>query len=174
MRMNEIASAEEQMALWKLISNNVWQSISKQVADEKKKRANAATQRKVKPKAVSKRVGGNSVVQPLPLKPLPSAQPSAVKQPHPQHKSDVGQKPMQQIGGGMNKLQPKSANPQQLNAIPITTKALDVTQQQSQPSNLMQSQLLQPTAAQQPLSPTQMRLQRHYVANNAKTSAVAK
>jgi hypothetical protein len=39
MRLQEFADAEEQIKLWKLISDSVWQSIKQQAIDQEKKRA---------------------------------------------------------------------------------------------------------------------------------------
>lgn len=41
MRINEIASAEEQIELWKLISNSVWQSLQQQEREEQQRNAAA-------------------------------------------------------------------------------------------------------------------------------------
>ena len=51
MRINEIASAEEQIELWKLISNSVWQSLQQQEREEQQRKAAAAAARKNAPKA---------------------------------------------------------------------------------------------------------------------------
>jgi len=59
MRINEIASAEEQMGLWKLVSDNVWKAISIQAAQEA--RVNAEKAAVVKSKR-SKRGGGRKSV----------------------------------------------------------------------------------------------------------------
>ena len=50
MRIFEIASAEEQLALWKLISDNVWSTISQQARTEAQQRAAAAAKSRLKPK----------------------------------------------------------------------------------------------------------------------------
>ncbi len=50
MRIFEIASAEEQLALWKLISDNVWSTISQQARTEAQQRATAAAKSRLKPK----------------------------------------------------------------------------------------------------------------------------
>ena len=42
MRLYEIANAQEQLALWKLISDSVWNSISVQAQAQEKKRAKDA------------------------------------------------------------------------------------------------------------------------------------
>jgi hypothetical protein len=50
MRIVEIASAEEQLALWKLISDNVWSTISQQARTEAQQKAAAAAKVALKPK----------------------------------------------------------------------------------------------------------------------------
>lgn len=50
MRINEIASAEEQIELWKLVSNSVWQSLKQQEREEQQRNAAAAAARKNVPK----------------------------------------------------------------------------------------------------------------------------
>ena len=54
MRIFEIASAEEQLALWKLISDNVWSTISQQARTEAQQRAAAAAKSRIKPKKAKK------------------------------------------------------------------------------------------------------------------------
>ena len=67
MRMYEIASAEEQLALWKLISDNIWRAIEQQTSEQRKQQAAKAQQRKLKPKRGSKR-GGRKSLPPQPPK----------------------------------------------------------------------------------------------------------
>ena len=50
MRINEIADAEEQIALWRLVSDNVWSALHTQAEEQAKQRAAAEQQRKLKPK----------------------------------------------------------------------------------------------------------------------------
>jgi hypothetical protein len=74
MRIFEIASAEEQLALWKLISTSVWTAIDQQVQQQAKERAakakSAATQGKKRSVARA---------APVALKmPAPVAEPPAV------------------------------------------------------------------------------------------------
>ena len=79
MRLIEFASAEEQMGLWKLVSDNMWQAISTQAEQEKLEKAKKAAAAKAKP---AKRVGGRksaaksaiSVAKPSPstVKPAPA------------------------------------------------------------------------------------------------------
>ena len=79
MRIFEIASAEEQLALWKLISDNVWTTISQQARTEAQQRAAAATKSRLKPK------------KPKKLKKPPRA--PAPPKPKPQNKSAVPARP---------------------------------------------------------------------------------
>ena len=79
MRLIEFASAEEQLGLWKLVSDNMWQAISTQAEQEKLEKAKKSAAAKAKP---AKRVGGRksaaksagSVAKPSPstVKPAPA------------------------------------------------------------------------------------------------------
>ncbi len=79
MKIQEIASAEEQLGLWKLVSDNVWQAIATQAEQERRARAEKAARSKSKR---GKRSGGRAAspkpvapkVVPTPPKP---AQPNA-------------------------------------------------------------------------------------------------
>ena len=71
MRMYEIASAEEQLALWKLISDNTWRAIAQQTSEQRKQQAAKAQQRKLKPKRGGKRGGRKSFAPPPPIKTAP-------------------------------------------------------------------------------------------------------
>ena len=73
----------------------------------------------------------------------------------------------QQMGGGMKQPQANATNPQQPNAV-------GMAQPQPNATNPQAAQVQQPHAAQQPLTPQQMRLQRQNVGNLAKNSAVTK
>lgn len=48
MRLNEFASAQDQIALWRLVSDSVWASISQQAEQEQQERAAKAAQSKYK------------------------------------------------------------------------------------------------------------------------------
>ncbi len=54
MRIFEIASAEDQLALWKLISDNVWTTISQQARTEAQQKAAQAAKSRLKPKRPKK------------------------------------------------------------------------------------------------------------------------
>jgi hypothetical protein len=83
-RIFEIASAEEQIELWKLVSNSVWQSLQQQQHEEQKRRAEAAAKKRVMPKGgkASARVGKAPIAMPPPM-PI-SNQPPPAKQTGPQ------------------------------------------------------------------------------------------
>lgn len=72
MRINEIADAEEQIALWQLVSDNVWIAIHKQAEEQAKQRAAAEQQRKLKPKR--KRKGSVAHTPPPPKLTAPKPQ----------------------------------------------------------------------------------------------------
>ena len=68
MRIFEIASAEEQLALWKLISDNIWTAISQQAEAERRQRAEKAAQNQAeRDKRLKDK--SNSTLQPLPAPP---------------------------------------------------------------------------------------------------------
>ena len=69
MRINEIADAEEQIALWRLVSDNVWSAIHTQAEEQAKQRAAAEQQRKLKPKRGRK--GSVAHTPPPPKSPAP-------------------------------------------------------------------------------------------------------
>lgn len=168
MRITEIASAEEQLALWKLISYNIWTAIGQQTEAERSQRAERAAQKKLKLKIGSKRGGRKSFAPPQQI-----TAPPPIKQP-PQAKIEVNKQPTQQMGGGMKYQQANVSNPQQPNALPTQQKAVGVAQQQPNAPNPQATQLQQRHVAQQPLTPQQMRLKRQNAGNLAKISAVTK
>ena len=67
MRLQEFASAEEQMALWRLVSDSVWASIGQQAHLERQERAAKAAQAKTKRKR-GNRAGSKSSSTPVPIK----------------------------------------------------------------------------------------------------------
>jgi len=77
MRINEIADAEEQIALWRLVSDNVWSAINTQAEEQAKQRAAAEQQRKSKPKLGRK----GSVVQISPPPKSPAPKPTSTDKP---------------------------------------------------------------------------------------------
>lgn len=83
MRIFEIASAEEQLALWKLISTSVWTAIEQQVQQQQRERAAAeAAARKKQPKGKGRVKSVAPVYSPPPPLPNKPAQlPASVKEP---------------------------------------------------------------------------------------------
>lgn len=74
MRLTEFASAEEQLALWKLVSDNVWSAIATQAEQERRDKAEKAA--RSKPKR-GKRHSSPKAAKPVPPKPPAPAQPKA-------------------------------------------------------------------------------------------------
>jgi hypothetical protein len=67
MRLTEFASAEDTLALWKMISDNTWAAIAQQVEAEAKREDERAAARK----SASKRGAGKRATKPMPPKRLP-------------------------------------------------------------------------------------------------------
>ena len=78
MRIFEIVNPADQLALWKLISTSVWQSIEQQVRDQQKRQAAQAVKKK-RPKLKGGKKGGARFPKFIPLKATP--QPTAVPKP---------------------------------------------------------------------------------------------
>ena len=76
MRIFEIASAEEQMALWKLISGSVWTAIEQQVQQQQRERA-AQAKHVAKGKGKRKRVAAPTAISLPPPPQRPAAQPQS-------------------------------------------------------------------------------------------------
>jgi hypothetical protein len=81
MRIDEFASAEEQMALWKLVNDNVWQAIETQRQQQAREAQTKAAKAKLKPRKGRKGVAPKistakvSPKPPQPKKPEPKANP---------------------------------------------------------------------------------------------------
>jgi hypothetical protein len=117
MRINEIADAEEQIALWRLVSDNVWSAIHTQAEDQAKQRAAAEQQRKLKPKRKHK----GSVAHTPPPPKLPAPKPQATnKSPTP---TATANKSAQQHA---NPRAYPATNAQQPNTATSTTSATQV------------------------------------------------
>jgi hypothetical protein len=78
MRLIEFADAEEQLALWKLINDNVWSAIHAQAQEQAKQRAEQEYKKK-KGKRASK--GGYVAVAPTPVKLPPPKPPTLANKP---------------------------------------------------------------------------------------------
>lgn len=123
MRLMEIASAEEQLALWKLVNDNVWAAINQQAREEAASKA--AEQRSAKLKGGKRKTKGAAPSLRIPPPPPPK---TALPPQQQQQKKAVGaQQPPSRV-----------ANPQQLSAQPI------------QPTAAAQPQTLLPKLQQSP------------------------
>jgi len=72
MRIFEIADAEAQLALWKLVNDSVWTAIQTQQHEQAKQKAAAQQQKKSKR---SKRISKRSISAPAPLPKMPKPMP---------------------------------------------------------------------------------------------------
>jgi len=68
MRLQEFADAEEQIKLWKLISDSVWQSIKQQAIDQEKATAYRPNKQKKKKSATKLSKNPKTVATPKPTK----------------------------------------------------------------------------------------------------------
>ena len=77
MRIFEIADAEAQLALWKLVNDSVWTAIQTQQHEQAKQKAAAQQQQQQKAKRSTKRLSKRSMSVPLPPPkvPMPTAKP---------------------------------------------------------------------------------------------------
>jgi hypothetical protein len=72
MRLQEFANTEEQMNLWKIISDSVWKAISVQSQEQVRREQEQALKQKKNPKKSTK-------AKPLPKPKIPRPQPSKAK-----------------------------------------------------------------------------------------------
>ena len=78
MRIDEFASAEEQMALWRLVNDNVWQAIDAQRQQQAQAAKAKAAQVKLKPRK-GRKGGRGKISIPMPPPPPSPKAPSAKK-----------------------------------------------------------------------------------------------
>jgi len=78
MRIDEIASAEEQMALWRLINDNVWQAIETQRQQQAQAAQAKAAKAKLKPRK-GRKAGKGKLSIPMPPPPPSPKAPHAKK-----------------------------------------------------------------------------------------------
>ena len=139
MRLMEIASAEEQMALWKLVNDNVWAAINQQARDEAEHKA--AAQRSAKLKGVKGKVKGVASSVRIPSPPPPK---KAVPPPLQQQKKVVGAE--QQPTRVANPQQP-SVQPTQ----PIRAQKPIPPSQKTAPTTSAEPQTLPPKPLRKPI-----------------------
>ena len=116
MRIVEFASAEEQLALWKLVSDNVWSAISQQAKAEAEQKALKKAQAKKVPKRKGLGMPPPKLVPPPPKLPTPKPNPQLTNT-KPAAKAAT---PIQAKMGGVVGVQPNASanmpqptNPQQ-------------------------------------------------------------
>jgi hypothetical protein len=141
MRINEFTNAEEQMGLWKLISDNVWCAIRTQA--EQQARAEAERAQQAKAKRRTKKRGGTST-------------PPRIPKPPPPKKLATQNQPPQKTNGAIPNLQVPTTNPLPNTATPNTIKAVRSTHKPQPPlatsAELQHKQVAntQPTITQAP------------------------
>jgi hypothetical protein len=81
MRLDEFANAEDQMALWKLINDNVWQAIETQRQQHAKQAQAKAAKAKLKPRKGRKGASPKISIPSVGLKPPPPKKPMAPSNP---------------------------------------------------------------------------------------------
>ena len=119
MRLFEFANAEDQMALWKLINDNVWQAIETQRQQQARAAQAKAAKAKLKPrkgrKGASPKISIPSVgpKPPPPKKPLAPANPQQAKAQPPQRVTPAQQLATRTQG---TQLQPNAMPMAQTNA----------------------------------------------------------
>ena len=111
MKIVEFASAEEQLALWKLVSDNVWGAISQQAKAEAEQKASKKAQAKKVPKRKGMGIPPPKFVAPPPKLPTPKPNPQlSVGKTVPKSLTPISAKPVGLVG-----VQPKvPADMQQL------------------------------------------------------------
>ncbi len=92
MRLVEFADAEEQLALWKLVSDNVWKAVAQQAEQQAAERAEKARQAKLKPKAPKAAP---------PPEPIPALPPPPLPEPKPLYPNKTAKKPSAQPATAM-------------------------------------------------------------------------
>ena len=82
MRLDEFANAEDQMALWKLINDNVWQAIETQRQQQAREAQAKAAKAKLKPRKGRKRAAPKISIPSVGPKPPPPKIPVTPPNPH--------------------------------------------------------------------------------------------
>ena len=114
MRIDEFASAEEQMALWRLVNDNVWQAIETQRQQQAQAAQAKAAKAKLKPRK-GRKGGRGKISIPMPPSPPSPKAPQAKKpeaSPNPQQAKPQNLQPPaqgQQIAQRQQLAQPQTA-----------------------------------------------------------------
>jgi len=141
MRLYEFSNAEEQIGLWKLISDNVWSAIRTQA--EQQARAEAERAQQAKAKRRTKKRGGTST-------------PPRIPKPPPLKKLATPNQTPQKTNGAIANSQVPPPNPLPITATPNTINAVRSTHKPQPPlatsAELQHKQVAntQPTITQAP------------------------
>ena len=114
MRIDEFASAEEQLALWRLVNDNIWQAIETQRQQQAQAAQAKAAKAKLKPRK-GRKVGRGKLSIPMPPSPPSPKVPKAKKpeaSPNPQQAKPQNLQPPvqgQQIAQRQPLAQPQTA-----------------------------------------------------------------
>jgi hypothetical protein len=148
MRIFEIADAEAQLALWKLVNDSVWTAIQTQQHEQAKQKAAAQQQKKAK--RSTKRISKRSMSVPLPPPKVPMPMPTAKPKQPPIQKAAT---PTQQNANPHLNPQAKVPYPPTTAATP-NVKVANVAKQVSDVDD-NEAALAQPTQSQRvPTLPT--------------------
>lgn len=115
MRLNEFASAQDQIALWRLVSDSVWASISQQAEQEQQERAAKAAQSKYKGRRGKKssKVAKLAVPITAPPTPLIANRATLNKKPQPTEPINPQAAKMQQAVTSVHNVKHPAAQPVQ-------------------------------------------------------------
>lgn len=124
MRLNEFASAQDQIALWRLVSDSVWASISQQAEQEQQERAAKAAQSKYKGRRGKKTSKVAKLAVPITAPPTPLIANKATVNKKPQTTEPINPqaaKMQQAVTSAHNDKQPAVQQAQQLGRAVATT-----------------------------------------------------
>ena len=154
MRLEEFANAQDQLDLWKLVSDAVWAGINTQGQQQQQVQAQVATQSKAQPKTRAKRTGAKgSTAKPIKI-PVPKALPKALPKPVPAPQQK--QAPAAAISKSKGQVAVPAAAP-----LKPGITAVQAPRVFGQPAVLSASPLVaKPPAPAQPLTPQQRWLKR--------------
>ena len=114
MRINEIASAEDQMALWRLVSDSVWQAIETQRLQQAEAEQAKAAKAKLKPRGSRKGKSRSAAPMPSPKTPPPKKAPPPANPPAKTSQPPAANPQAQNLAQRQQALGPR---------IPVTTSA---------------------------------------------------
>ena len=169
MKINEFASAQDTLALWRVISDNTWAAVAQQAEAEAKQKAERAAARK----SSSKRGTGTSTVKPAPPKRLPPPL-QHVTAPVPKNDKPNASAKAAQATAQQPQSPQKPTAPTNATGVATASKNLQSSNQLAaqiaqQPNQVSRTPLSQHSKqAQTTLTPQQIRLQRQSQAFPAK------